>query len=114
MPTVKQRVIAAVGLPGVRGDGGRRQISRGTWETLRRGQTDDAFRSANNRWESITVFWLRGESEGPIVVRTPGNAGRAKGPCRVCIVVSGESFHMELAPRSRPMPRGSPRRSFRS
>ena len=29
-------------------------------------------------------------------MKTPGNAGRAKGPCRVCIVVSVESFNMEL------------------
>ena len=33
---------------------------------------------------------------------TPGNAGRAKGPCRICIVVSGESFHMEFTPIRRP------------
>jgi len=32
-PTAKQRANAAVGLPGVREDGGRRQINHGTWET---------------------------------------------------------------------------------
>jgi hypothetical protein len=96
MPTAKQRASAAVGLPGVRGDGGRRQINRGTWETLRCRRTDDACRPANKWWEQITIVWHRGESEGPIVVRTLGNAGRAKGSCRDCIVVSGKSFNMEL------------------
>jgi hypothetical protein len=95
MPTAKQRACAAVGLPGVIEGGGRRQINRGTWETPRCRRTDDACRPANNRWECITILWYRGESEGPIVVRTLGNAGRAKGPCRDCIVVSEESFNME-------------------
>jgi len=95
MPTAKQRVCAAVGLPGVRGDSGRRQIDQGTWETPRCSRTDGVRRPANKRWESITILWHRGESEGSIVARTLGNTGRAKGPCRNCIVVSGESFNME-------------------
>ena len=34
-PSVKQRVIATIGLLGVTGDSGRRQNSQGIWETHR-------------------------------------------------------------------------------
>lgn len=36
-PVVKQRASAATGLSGVVGDGGHRQINRGTWEARRDG-----------------------------------------------------------------------------
>jgi len=75
-PTVKQRASAAVGLSGVVGDGGHRQINRGTWET----RSEDGS-AINFRRESITAGRFVRESEGLIVVRTPGNAGRAKEPC---------------------------------
>jgi len=60
---------------GVVGDGGYRQISRGTWET----PTGES--QLNSGWESITIRCPAGKSARLIVVQTPGNAGRAKGPC---------------------------------
>ena len=44
------------------GDSARGQIDRGTWETLRDGETD-----TSTYWEDITGVWLRRESEGFIV-----------------------------------------------
>ena len=61
---VKQRAQAAIGPSGVVGDGARKQIDRGTWET-RRGGGD----GLDARREDITAAWPRRESEGPIVAK---------------------------------------------
>ena len=48
----------------------------------------------NGRWENITTGRLCRESEGAIVVLTPGNAGRAKGLCRKCVSTRGEEIRL--------------------
>ena len=57
------------------GDGARRQIGRGTWETRRLGGTQRAR-------ETITAYRAGRESAGPIVARKRGNARGAKEPYR--------------------------------
>jgi hypothetical protein len=76
IPVVKQRAIATIGLSGVVGGSGHRQINRGTWEV----RSDDGLTS-NFLRESITEEGSVRKSEGRIVVKKRSNVRGAKGPC---------------------------------
>jgi len=94
MPTVKQRAFAAVGLPGVVGDGGYRQISRGTWETRRSGRFgDQRLAGIHNRWCGY------GRESAGLIVADP----QAGTPRRVMPVERrGPTGYMQLREEGRP------------
>ena len=52
----------------------------------------------NGRRENITAGRPCRESEGVIVVTTPGNAGRAKDSCRKCVSTRSEEIRLDENP----------------
>ena len=75
---------------GVVGDGGRREINRGTWEARRGGLLAQRRVGKHNR-----VGGPGRESEGLIVARKRGNARGAKEPCRIHASVRGGGSRLD-------------------